>query len=704
MVWSKQVSILSREGKLNWRNCRLVFVTSITLTFFFVGYVLAAQFLPHAGLTRLGQGSPMEPAVQSVLWRQPQIAAFHNTLSSIDDLLKDDSIGLSETKRRLKEVLRTVESEPSGTLRRAMATLLFRASASYPPELKFAIADMKAQYVPVFANDRGMLNPAKVVAVPAGSYLADNRISAPALQGPRVTVAIPEQIIVEAPSPISMGTRWMANPFDEISADESGKLALERDSVFLGMNTAFVTANRVISNVERWVGRRVNWGNGGQLTVVTNEAIADHIQCRYDITEKQVVFRTLGCIEKPDGQACAIGGFTGMPKGWERPVSDFVLDPSRSTDAVAHEAGHAAVAALKPGFYSGVAIALHEALADATVFLTALDDWLLVERVLEETGGDLRRPNEASRICEGLGNILWRHVDTDLSNDNSRFLRFLGESVTLDDFNLRSIDDKLPEPIFAVAAGLGAHNIGQIISGALYTLFVELYESALEQDCSLVDAVENARNIVGSLMLKATAFIGEHAFSFRDYALALLRIDRDCFDSEYRPLIRKILVAKKLISPDINVELALLESDQRLIKFSLPPDTREPGQILEALAVLENYYPENEDTVSPSAYQEAFRQTVFLQRAIRRVLVAAEQNDRWLYSDVTVDGLRLLKLRYIVPDSEDPSLNPQAPPLDPAGQVFQLAVGPGLRMVRYASLVFDAAGELISLHVDEPIF
>ena len=180
-------------------------------------------------------------------------------------------------------------------------------------------------------------------------------------------------------------------------------------------------------------------------------------------------------------------------------AEDLILDGARSPDIVAHEAMHAALAALKPGHRAGMAIALGEGLADAMTFLVALSDPLVVQRVLDQTGGDLHTDNEASLFREVVERPSKRGAIAE-RNDSEPAWRSMLAIVTPADCRIdRNLIDISPIATLSSGPG-GPHAIGQIISGALYELFVSIFERGFGVNLPIEEAVERAKNITGVLM------------------------------------------------------------------------------------------------------------------------------------------------------------------------------------------------------------
>ena len=118
---------------------------------------------------------------------------------------------------------------------------------------------------------------------------------------------------------------------------------------------------------------------------------------------------------------------------------------SDSADVVAHEMGHALLDAQRPDFWNVQALeiwAFHEAYADITAIVGMMQYKKVLNYVLNETGGDLRKGNCVSKIAEQLGEALYA-LTKGKGGYNPDFLR-----SAINDFNYKNpsqLPKKAPE-------------------------------------------------------------------------------------------------------------------------------------------------------------------------------------------------------------------------------------------------------------------
>lgn len=154
-----------------------------------------------------------------------------------------------------------------------------------------------------------------------------------------------------------------------------------------------------------------------------------------------------------------------------------------SQDIVAHETAHAVLDGIAPDLYGAVtpqALAIHEAVADMAALLCSLRCRELTRRVLDQTGGDIRRSSVLSGLAEQFAGGLGRGTPflRDLDNDRS-----LCPSAPPE----RRVDRSEP------------HALSEVLTGALYrtlqVIYAQLraeYEAAEVADENIASRAEQA--------------------------------------------------------------------------------------------------------------------------------------------------------------------------------------------------------------------
>ncbi|HUQ31612.1 MAG TPA: hypothetical protein VM095_05795 [Pyrinomonadaceae bacterium] len=214
---------------------------------------------------------------------------------------------------------------------------------------------------------------------------------------------------------------------------------------------------------------------------------------------------------------------------FEGGVSDKPIYSSLSHDIVCHETGHAILDGIAPDLYNCIspqALALHEAVADLTAFVMALRSDPLRRTVIRHTGGDLRQRTALSRVAEEFGHGRDPHAE---------YLRSL--------FNQRTLD---PQDESKDAFGKPnrvprdePHDLSEVLSGALYNVLVNIFESNKEQkradgklrfdtDTALWASAERFKRMI----LRSLDYLPPGEVSFADYGRAIIASDQASHPNE----------------------------------------------------------------------------------------------------------------------------------------------------------------------------
>ena len=171
-------------------------------------------------------------------------------------------------------------------------------------------------------------------------------------------------------------------------------------------------------------------------------------------------------------------------------VGDKKIFLADSTDVVAHELGHALLDAMRPDFWSvqGLEIwAFHEAYSDITSLVSVMEYKQVLQHALDETGGDLRKPNIIAGVAEHIGYAVYG--DKPLRN-------------AINDFKYVS-PNTLPKEAPPDKLAAECHSFGRIFLGAWYDLLVGIYEQDVQNGKQPLAALSNARNVAFQLLMDA---------------------------------------------------------------------------------------------------------------------------------------------------------------------------------------------------------
>lgn len=288
----------------------------------------------------------------------------------------------------------------------------------------------------------------------------------------------------------------------------NGKYVYEPgDARFHGAN-AFAAVNRTLDLFTEAYGQPVQWATGREKLSITPNAGND-FNAYYSRDDGGLFF------------------FEGVdPKSKK---STFSAD---SGEVVGHEAGHAILDAIRPGYFSAWSLdpgAFHESFGDVLAMLTSLKDERVVAQVVEQTGGDLTRQNSVAALGEELG----------VAINNS-----VGKNVTGGDYTRNAINSfqwqdpaKLPSSAPPDKLARQVHSFSRLWTGAFYEVFTGMVQDKLAQGlepaAALSAAADEGLKMYGRMMKAAP----EGDFTFKDMANALVKSENEGNQGKYSALI-----------------------------------------------------------------------------------------------------------------------------------------------------------------------
>ncbi|MBI4675137.1 MAG: hypothetical protein HY741_26140 [Chloroflexi bacterium] len=222
-----------------------------------------------------------------------------------------------------------------------------------------------------------------------------------------------------------------------------------------------------------------------------------------------------------------------------------------SSDVAAHECGHAVLDAHHPDYWNSLhpeTGAFHEAFGDITALLTTLEFPSVRERLLKETGEDLRLSSNVTRLAEQLGKALY--VEYGKEAANATFLRDLVNTFRYKETWM------LPESAPAARLASESHSFSRIFSGAFYQILTGIYQAKRKADANLKpdEALVQARDDAGKLLAAALVLAPPGDAVFRVIATAMFKAEQQLFAGQYFDILKKVFANRRiLLVKDINI-------------------------------------------------------------------------------------------------------------------------------------------------------
>jgi hypothetical protein len=231
-----------------------------------------------------------------------------------------------------------------------------------------------------------------------------------------------------------------------------------------------------------------------------------------------------------------------------------------SADVVAHEMGHALLDAQRPDFWNVQALeiwAFHEAYADITAIASMLQYKKVLNYVLEETGGDLKKANCVSKIAEQLGKALYI-ITKGKRGYSPDFLR-----SAINNFNYKN-PSQLPKNAPENKLCAECHSFGRVFLGTWYDILVAFYENNKKKGLQPPLALRNACNDAFKYILEALRRV-PRVVRFHDaIANTMLSVARN--NADHCKIMRRIFIQRKILT----AKILMLETGRGFVNDEIP--------------------------------------------------------------------------------------------------------------------------------------
>lgn len=238
---------------------------------------------------------------------------------------------------------------------------------------------------------------------------------------------------------------------------------------------------------------------------------------------------------------------------------------AESSDIVAHELGHAVLDTLRPDTWSAASLevwAFHEAFADLTAMMNIMCYDEILQRAIEQTGGNLRKPNVIARLAEDVGKAIFA-----LAPGTGRNPDCLRNAIN----NFKYVPpNKLPKDAPHNKLSSECHSFGRVFLGVYYDLLVAMYEQDKQSGSTPLKALQHARNGLTKRALTAIKHAPLNVKFYESMAKTMLWTDKTKFHGIYQDTMRKVFAKRNIIRPSLNIlsNAPACDNDERIMKMS----------------------------------------------------------------------------------------------------------------------------------------
>lgn len=200
-------------------------------------------------------------------------------------------------------------------------------------------------------------------------------------------------------------------------------------------------------------------------------------------------------------------------------------------EIISHELGHGLLDSIRPDLWNVQSMeiwAFHESFADiiAMVYLLQFDS--VIEKMLNETNGNLEKTNLVSRLAEGFENSI----------SNNNYLR---------DASIQNQYEQ-PEILYLKNKKYNKHEFSKIFTSAWYKIFVQIFKKI--SGVTQIEAVKLARDISFKYLIFSTKMAPNNIRFFETIANLMLIADKNN-NCEYQEIIKNVFKEQNIIKEKV---------------------------------------------------------------------------------------------------------------------------------------------------------
>lgn len=310
--------------------------------------------------------------------------------------------------------------------------------------------------------------------------------------------------------------------------DEKGNFAEDVASPKFDRVNSFLFAAKTLKMYEDALGRKISYAFPDEQLKIQPRAGVD-MNAYYSRWDQEIQLFYFNNDHKP-GEVC----YT-----------------AKMADVVSHEAGHAVLDGLRPGYigWGSAGGAVHEGFGDSTTMLIALSNENLIDKVIQGTGGDLRKENLIASLGEQFG------------------MAYYGDKLYL----RNAINDLKESDFSSGRESKEVHNYGRLFGAFFYDILTEM-AAEHAKTMPLKNALIKTKDDLTKLFARTMGdFSPAGNVYFEDIAKAFLKADKNDFNGKYKNVLTKVFKNRELLD-DKKIE-DWETGESKLPDLTLPPNT-----------------------------------------------------------------------------------------------------------------------------------
>lgn len=340
---------------------------------------------------------------------------------------------------------------------------------------------------------------------------------------------------------------------DPVVPTKSGDLLFPRDSLEFDQVNALVHASETADMINNYWDIKVPWAFDGPIKLNAHARFFNNGTGEYIETWDNAFY------SRDYKEIALLIAENKREKG-------KVVYASRSSNTIAHEVAHAKLDGLEKYYTRSFGDpknrpfeAIHESFADFNAILHSLGSDKVVDKILEQTNGDLKKDNLASQYGVLFGRMVLQQEKACLRNVLNNYVR--PEKLSdLDHF-----------PTENNSLTLEPHHYSQLFTGTLYDVLESIYTDNLKKyDNNQKLSFVKSRDTVGRLFNRALLYMPVSEVDFKDVAYAMLKVDKvENNGANYNSLV-KCFLKRNILKKDDIIAFIQKQNDLPALKLNVP--------------------------------------------------------------------------------------------------------------------------------------
>ena len=360
---------------------------------------------------------------------------------------------------------------------------------------------------------------------------------------------------------------------EKAQPSEKGNFAAPIDTPQFDRINAFMFTQKVLNMYEEALGRKINWAFPSEQ-LKSNPLAGVTMNAYYSRNEQTTKFFYFNSRTNPSEKCYT----------------------SKMADVITHETGHATLDGLRPsyigwGHHGG---AIHEGFSDATAMLVAMDNETVLDKVIEQTKGDMQKENLIASLAEQFGKAVY---------GNKLYLRNAINDLKMSDFDSGKESKEV-------------HNFGRLLAGANYDIIAEM-TNYYKDIMPMKAALSKTKDDFTKILIRAMGdFSPPGNIYYNDIGKALIKAAEVEFNGQYKDMVKDVMLKREIVKPEEIKEME--DAKANMPKLTLPPkllDSKETvidflNKNVELLGL-----PKGNKYVLESAYSNNFGETFIQMKA-----------------------------------------------------------------------------------------